>query len=282
MHRWIGVLLIAGFSAGCRPSANVEQERAALMTLDREWSASVKDLDKFMSYYAPDASLYAPGMPVLTGAGPIRDAMTKMSSAPGFALAFAPTRAEVSASGDVGYTTGTYQANMTGTPEKGKYVSVWKKQPDSQWKVMEDIFNADASGATPASHVMVAPGAITWGDPPPSLPPGSKLAVLAGDPSKPGPFVIRAQVPAGYKVMPHWHPTDESLTILSGTVALGMGDMWDEAKMQSVPTGGLVVLPGEMRHSFLARTASTFQVHGMGPFVVNYVNPSDDPSKNKK
>jgi len=279
MRRWIGVLLIAGFSAGCGPSANVEQERAALMTLDREWSASVKDMDKFMSYYAPDASVYAPGTPVVTGAGPIRDAMTKMSSAPGFALEFTPTRADVSASGDVGYTTGTYQANMAGTPEKGKYVTVWKKQSDSQWKVMEDIFNADASGAAPASHVMVAPAAITWGDPPPSLPPGSRMAVLAGDPSKPGPFVIRAQVPAGYKVPPHWHPTDENLTILSGTVALGMGDTWDESKMQSVPSGGLVVLPGAMRHSFMARTASTFQVHGMGPFAVNYVNPSDDPSK---
>jgi hypothetical protein len=75
--------------------------------------------------------------------------------------------------------------------------------------VTEDIFNADASGAAPASHVIVAPASIAWSDAPPSLPPGAKMAVLAGDPSKPGPFVIRAQVPAGYKVPPHWHPTDE-------------------------------------------------------------------------
>jgi hypothetical protein len=67
--------------------------------------------------------------------------------------------------------------------------------------------------------------------------------------------------------------------VLSGTIALGMGETWDEAKMQSVETGGLSVLPAEMRHSFLARTAATFQVHGMGPFAVNYVNPADDPSK---
>jgi hypothetical protein len=139
-----------------------------------------------------------------TGTGPVRDALTKMSSAPWFSLEFTPTRADVSASGDVGYTTGPYQANMTGTPEQGKYVTVWKKQSDNQWKVMEDIFNADASGAAPMSHAIVAPASITWGDPPPSLPPGSKMAVLAGDPSKPGPFVIRAQVPAGYKVPPHW------------------------------------------------------------------------------
>ena len=277
MHRWIAVLLIAGFSAGCRPSANVEQEREALMTLDREWSASVKDLDKFMSFYASDASVYAPGMPVITGTGPIRDALTEMSSAPGFSLEFAPTRADVSASGDVGYTIGTYQGNMAGTPEKGKYVAVWRKQADGQWKVTEDIFNADAAGTAPTSHVMVAPASITWGDAPPSLPPGARMAVLSGDPSKPGPFVIRAQVPAGYRVPPHWHPTDENLTILTGTVALGMGDTADESTMQNVASGGLVVLPGNMRHTFLARTAATFQVHGMGPFAVNYVNPSDDP-----
>jgi ketosteroid isomerase-like protein len=277
MRRWISVLIIAAFSAGCRPSVNIEQEREALMTLDREWSASVKDMDKFMSYYASDASVYAPGMPVITGTGPIRDAMTEMSSAPGFSLEFAPTRADVSASGDVGYTIGTYQMNTTGTPEKGKYVAVWKKQADGQWKVTEDIFNADATGTAPASHVMVAPASITWGDPPPSLPPGSKLAVLAGDPSKPGPFVIRAQVPAGYRVPPHWHPTDENLTILTGTVAIGMGETSDDSTMQNVASGGLVVLPANMRHTFLARTAATFQVHGMGPFTVNYVNPADDP-----
>ncbi len=159
---------------------------------------------------------------------------------------------------------------------------MWLKQPDGQWKVKEDIFNPDAGGTPPSSHVIVKPASITWGDPPPSLPPGSKIAVIVGDPSQPGPFVIRAQVPAGYKVMPHWHPGDENLTILSGTVALGMGDTWDEAKMQTAESGGYVAMPAQMHHFFLAKTASTFQVHGMGPFTVNYINPADDPSKNKK
>ena len=58
-----------------------------------------------------------------------------------------------------------------------------------------------------------------------------------------------------------------------------MGDTWDESKMQPLGGGGFVALPAEMRHFFLAKTAATFQVHGMGPFVVNYVNPADDPSK---
>jgi quercetin dioxygenase-like cupin family protein len=218
-------------------------------------------------------------MPVATGSGAIREGTAKMVSSPGFSLQFAPSKAEVSESGDVGYTTGTYQATMNGAPEKGKYVTIWKKQPDGNWKVKEDIFNADSTAAAPTSHVMVESASIKWVDPPPSLPPGSKIAVVSGDPSKAGPFVIRAQVPAGYKVPPHWHPGDENITVLNGTVALGMGDNWDDSKLQTLGVGGYVGIPAEMRHFFLAKSAATFQVHGMGPFVLNYINPADDPSK---
>jgi ketosteroid isomerase-like protein len=264
---------------GCG-GANVAQEKEALMTVDREWSSSVKDLDKFLSYYAADASVYAPGAPVATGSDAIRKTLTPMLSSPGFDLAITPVRSEVSASGDVGYTSGTYQATMNGGTEKGKYISVWKKQSDGRWKVVEDIFNAD-SGPPPTAHVIAEAASLKWGDAPPALPPGAKLAVVSGDPSKAEPFTIRAQVPAGYKVPPHWHPGDENLTILSGTVALGMGDAWDEASMKSVGTGGYAGLPAGMHHSFLAKTAATFQVHGMGPFEITYVNAADDPRQKK-
>ena len=278
MRRFISLMLMAGFLAACSSSANVEQERETLMRLDREWAASVKDMDKFMSYYAPDASVFPPGMPQASGPGPIREALTKMTSTPGFALSFEPASADVAASGDIGYTTGTYKASMNGVTEQGKYVEVWHKQSDGQWKVRADIFNADAS-APAGTHVVFQPNTIKWGDPPPSLPPGAKIAVVAGDPSMAGPFVIRAQVPAGYKVPPHWHPGDENLTILSGTVAMAMGDTWDDSKLETVPAGGYVAIPAQMHHMFLAKSAATFQVHGMGPFVVNYINPADDPSK---
>ena len=281
MRRCIWLLLMAGWSVACGSSANVAQERDTLLRLDREWSDSVKDLDKFLSYYAANASVYPPGMPVATGSGAIRDTITKMAAAPGFSLQFGSTKADVSASGDVGYTTGTYQSTMNGATEKGKYVTVWKKQSDGQWKVMEDIFNADAGAAPSSPHVMLAPGALTWGDPPPSLPPGAKVAVVSGDPSKAVPFVIRAQMPAGYKIAPHWHPTDENVTVLSGTVALGMGEKFDEPAMKSLSAGGYVAMPAAMRHSFMAKTAATIQVHAMGPFAVNYVNPADDPSQKK-
>ena len=275
----VGMVLV--IAAACSRTANVEQERASLLQTDREWSQSVKDTNKFMTYFASDASAYPPGMPMSVGAAQIRQAVTGMMSMPGFSLTWTATKADVSASGDIGYTTGTYEMNAStmSAPEKGKYVTVWKKQADGSWKATEDIFNADTSGPPPAPHVTAAAASLKWGDAPPSLPRGAKVAVISGDPSKAEPFVIRAQVPAGYRVAPHWHPGDENLTILSGTVAVGMGDTWDDAKLENASVGGYVGLPAQMKHFFVARTASTFQVHGTGPFVVNYVNPADDPSK---
>jgi quercetin dioxygenase-like cupin family protein len=121
--------------------------------------------------------------------------------------------------------------------------------------------------------------AIKWGEPPPALPAGARLAVISGDPGKAAPFTIRVQTPAGYRIAPHWHPTEEHLTVLSGTASIGMGEKSDQAAMQDVSVGGYVLVPAEMRHSFMAKTAVTFQLHGIGPFAINYVNPADDPSK---
>lgn len=281
MRRYAYLVVVVAL-VGCARSANVAQEQDALMAKDREWSGVAKDVDKFVSYFAADATVHAPGMPAVTGSDAIRKTYGEMAGAPGFALSFAPTRAVVAASGDIGYTAGSYEMSMAGGSEKGKYVTAWKKE-NGEWKVAEDIFNADAAPATAAaSHVMMPPSDLKWGDPPPSLPPGAKIAVVSGDPTQAQPFVIRAQVPAGYKVAPHWHPGTENLTILSGTVALGMGEQFDESKMTQLAAGGYASMPAEMRHYFLSRTAATFQVHGMGPFVVNYVNPADDPSKQPK
>jgi ketosteroid isomerase-like protein len=281
MHRYVCFVTLLVL-AGCASSVNVEQERTALMAVDREWSQTTRDLDKMTSYFATDATAYATGMPAVTGVDAIKKMLDEMMKSPGFALSWAATKADVAASGDIGYTTGTYEMSMAGAMEKGKYVTVWKKQGGT-WKVTEDIFNSDTPPQAPAAqHAMLAPADVKWGDAPASLPKGARMAVIAGDPSQAQPFVIRAQVPAGYKVPPHWHPGDENLTILSGTVALGMGEQFDESKMTTVPVGGYAALPAQMRHYFLAKTAATFQVHGVGPFVVNYVNPADDPSTQPK
>ena len=277
---WIlGLILIS--AAACAQSVNVEQERNALLALDREWSQTTKDMNKFLSYYAPDATAHPQGMAAATGSAAIMDAWMKMSAAPGFAIQWTPVRADVSTAGDIGYTVGTYEASMNGATEKGKYVAVWKKQSDGTWKVKEDIFNADAAGGPPSKEVVVAANGLTWSDAPPVLPAGAKMAVVSGDPGKPELFAIRVQLPSGYKIAPHWHPTDEHVTVLSGTFSLGMGEKFDQAALKDLSAGGYASMPAQMRHFATTKGATIIQVDGMGPFAVNYVNPADDPSKKK-
>jgi hypothetical protein len=130
-----------------------------------------------------------------------------------------------------------------------------------------------------AAHTFVTPADVKWGEPPPVFAKGAMFVVVSGDPGKAGPYTARLKMPAGYKIAPHWHPTDENVTVLSGTFALGMGEKFDAAAMKDLPAGSYGVLPAEMRHFAMAKTAAVVQVHGVGPFVLNYVNPADDPSK---
>jgi quercetin dioxygenase-like cupin family protein len=130
-----------------------------------------------------------------------------------------------------------------------------------------------------APHVLVTAAELKWGEPPPVFEKGASFTVVSGDPGQTGLFVVRLRMPAGYKVAPHTHPTDEHVTVLSGTLALGMGDTFDKAAMKALPAGGYALLPADMRHFALATTAATIQVEGLGPFALTYVNPADDPSK---
>ena len=137
---------------------------------------------------------------------------------------------------------------------------------------------AKASAQAPA-HVLFTPDNLQWGPAPPSLPPGAQASLLDGDPTKPGLFVIRIKFPDGYQVPPHWHPTDEHLVVLSGTLMAGMGNKLDDASLQALPAGSYVKMPRKMNHTVRAKGEAIVQVTGMGPFEVNYVNPQDDPRK---
>jgi len=132
-----------------------------------------------------------------------------------------------------------------------------------------------------AAQSQVNPAGLKWGPAPPGLPAGARLTVLSGDPTKEGMFTIRLRFPAGYAVQPHWHPTDELVTIIAGQMALGMGDKFDRAKAKSLVTGGYVVAPAKMNHYAFTRTGATIQITAHGPFEITYVNPVNDPRKRK-
>lgn len=125
------------------------------------------------------------------------------------------------------------------------------------------------------------PEEIKWGPAPPVLARGAEMAVLAGDPAKSGPVTLRLKMPAGYVIAPHWHPTDERVTVISGHLGLGMGDTLDKQKSKLLKPGGYAIAPANMHHYAWTKAGAIVQVDLMGPFGITYVNPADDPSKKK-
>jgi ChrR Cupin-like domain len=144
-----------------------------------------------------------------------------------------------------------------------------------------DVGDKDKGHDADKGHVAVRPDDIKWGPAPPGLPPGAKVAVLMGDPSKAAPYVLRAQMPDGYKVPPHWHPTAENVTVLKGTLMLGKGEKFSADAAEALPAGSFMSMPKDMRHFAWAKGETIIQVHGIGPFDISYVNAADDP-RNKK
>ena len=113
--------------------------------------------------------------------------------------------------------------------------------------------------------------------------PGIEYGPVHGNCEKPGaPCVFQLRFAAGGKIAPHWHPVDENVTVISGTFMAGMGDSYDEAKMMSLPPGTYVLMPRRMHHFAGTKDGALVEVHGVGPFKINYVNPADDPSKAAK
>ena len=127
-------------------------------------------------------------------------------------------------------------------------------------------------------HVVVSADQLKWVAAPPAFPNGAQIAVLSGDPSKEGLYVIRLKAPAGYKVPPHSHPFDEHVTVLSGSLILEMGDKVDEKKTGLKP-GGFGKMPKGVVHYAVFPQETIIQVHGQGPQGLTYVNPADDPRK---
>lgn len=131
-------------------------------------------------------------------------------------------------------------------------------------------------------HILLSPDAMQWAPAPAAtgLPSVVQVAVLSGDPFKTGPFVVRLRIPAGGKVAPHWHPTDEHVTVIQGAFAAAMGDKFSEAELHDFPAGSYLVMPKTVHHFALAKGGEVIvQVHAQGPFVLNYVDPADDPRK---
>ena len=141
------------------------------------------------------------------------------------------------------------------------------------------LASSAAWAADSAGQVYLNPGEIKWGAAPPNLPKGAKIAVLVGDPGKDESFVARLMMPANYRIPAHWHSQDEDLTIISGTFYLGEGDKLESKHAHVMKAGAFHHLPAKTHHYAFTKTPTVVQLTGKGPFDINYINPSDDPSQ---
>jgi hypothetical protein len=149
---------------------------------------------------------------------------------------------------------------------------------------------AKASAAAAQSPMVVESGSEKWGDVPaaalvgmPSVELGGtlRLAVIQGDPMTAGrSYTLRLSCTDGLKIAPHWHPTTENVTVVKGGAAVGMGSKWDDVALKDVPTGGFFTAGPQMKHFAQCKGDTVLQVHGIAPFVVNFVGPDDSqPAK---
>jgi hypothetical protein len=130
----------------------------------------------------------------------------------------------------------------------------------------------------PTSHAIVTPDQLVWKP----LIPGVELAVVSGDPDKKGGlYVIRIRAKGEVKVPPHWHVTDEHVTVLAGSFLLAHGDKYDASKLIELKAGAHSMILATMRHFGLHKAGNVIEVYGEAPFVVNFVNPEDDPNRTK-
>lgn len=118
---------------------------------------------------------------------------------------------------------------------------------------------------------------IVW-RPFPAFPTPARLAVLVGDPTKPGPYVIRVRLPGDTKMMPHRHLEDRIYTVISGVFYVGVGELFDESRLTAHAPGSVLVLPAGTAHFHWARSGEyVTQVTAIGPLGLEYVDPAHDP-----
>lgn len=157
-----------------------------------------------------------------------------------------------------------------------------------RWKVAGALLVGWSAGvahtaiAAGPDHLIIDVDQMKFGPVPPVLPQGAEIAVLSGDPTKKGHFVIAIRGPQGYKVPPHWHSTDEHVTVITGSFTMGMGDNSDAGNGATLTPGGYARMAARMHHWATAGAPFLIQVEAMGPFDIHYVHPEDNPAKPAK
>lgn len=144
-----------------------------------------------------------------------------------------------------------------------------------------------AASQTASTQAMNAPSyhpvaEMQWMDGPATLPHGTKMIVLEGDPAAAGLFTMRIKFPAGMHVAPHFHTQTEHATVIAGTLHIGMGAKFDSAATQPLKAGSFGFWPAGMKHFAWMEGEVILQMHGQGPWTITYVKAADDPRNTRK
>ena len=132
--------------------------------------------------------------------------------------------------------------------------------------------------AQSGGHTMVTPDELKWADVP-SLPAGAKIAIIEGPLTEAVPFTFRLKFPANYQVPAHWHPAVERVTVISGSLNMGIGDKLDRQKTKPLGPGSISIIQPKTNHFVWNKEETIVQLNGTGPWGITYVNAADDPRK---
>ncbi len=125
-------------------------------------------------------------------------------------------------------------------------------------------------------HMMMTPEQLRWG-PVASMGEGAEIAFIEGDISQSEPFTFRLRMEDGYRILPHVHPAYERVTVLQGTLHFAHGREFDMGQTRELPVGSVAIMPpGDPMFGY-AEGETVIQLHGTGPWGIEYINPEDDP-----
>lgn len=119
--------------------------------------------------------------------------------------------------------------------------------------------------------------ALQWAPAPGLFPRGARMVLISGDPFKAAPLTVLLAMPDGYKMPPHFHAADEHVEVRQGIFLVGTGDKFDLKKTRPMVVGDTGTAPAGMHHYAAAKGATIVSVTMMGPYVMTYVHPNDEP-----
>jgi ketosteroid isomerase-like protein/quercetin dioxygenase-like cupin family protein len=273
----IAVVIVAITMSTTIASGQSSEERA-VRAASSAWQRYIaaQQTDSIVALHLPNATLMMANMPPIVGSNGIRTGWGEMVKLPNLKMGWTPQHIEI-LSPTAAEEFGTYNDSFTGPngieADTGSYITLWKKV-NGKWRVALDAPVSSRPAATAPAEatefVARSGSSLAWNDfSSPGFAPGVKISVLQGDPSKAGQFVLRLNFPDGYQVPLHWHPTAETVTIVSGAGDFGMGNAVNPGATNSFAAGDFVYIPARHAHWLTMRGATVVQVSGNGPFQLN-------------